>query len=495
MAPGAMYEPQRAMAPGTTRTPSSRVFSGILSWWWKSPTCERTIGSSRKASRIARLARSSTTTWPVDGSMAATRARPESSASTAAVTTDLAAVSPGPSSPRRSHSSSICAGSGPSGAAGGGPACPVTPAAWLITSEPSAWHRRGKQRRLACPPRLSAPGRAAQPSYPCLPTTRLRVASDDVPKTRARRWKALAITLTTALILGIGGCVVFQHAKPFLIGDGCQATIGRQVVQLDSQQAAIAATIAGVGYRRGVPTAAVTVAYATALQESHMHNVDYGDRDSVGIFQQRPSEGWGTPSQLMDPVYAATKFFAALVKVPGYQAMPVYRAAQAVQHSADGTAYGAVRAGGWDALHRLHRERVPFGLVLVHALRAEPGAVRPCDDPAEPHVRAADRAPRDRGSGGRPGGHGNRGARDERSVSRAFRPAGRSRPGRCHMPRSTGSSRSVTPDTGGVRPTASTAGASHTGRPPPPSNSANRVRAPSGTRLAQRRSAAKHSLT
>jgi hypothetical protein len=146
--------------------------------------------------------------------------------------------------------------------------------------------------------------------------------------------------LITALLLGIGGCVVFQHAKPFLISDGCQAAVGGQVVQLDSDQAAIAATIAGVGYQRGLPAAAVTVAYATALQESHMHNIDYGDRDSVGIFQQRPSEGWGTPSKLMDPVYATAKFFEALVKVPGYASMPVYRAAQAVQHSADGTAYG-----------------------------------------------------------------------------------------------------------------------------------------------------------
>ncbi|HKB30557.1 MAG TPA: hypothetical protein VKD26_06940 [Streptosporangiaceae bacterium] len=143
-----------------------------------------------------------------------------------------------------------------------------------------------------------------------------------------------------ALILGIGGCIVFQHAKPFLIGDGCQASVAGQVVQLDSEQAAIAATIAGVGYHRRLPPTAVTVAYATALQESHMHNVAYGDRDSVGIFQQRPSQGWGTPSQLMDPVYASTKFFAALVKVPGYLNMPIYRAAQAVQHSADGTAYG-----------------------------------------------------------------------------------------------------------------------------------------------------------
>lgn len=142
------------------------------------------------------------------------------------------------------------------------------------------------------------------------------------------------------MILGLGGCGAFRRAKPFLIGDGCQATVHGQAVQLDTEQAAVAATIAGVGYRHRMPTAALIVAYATALQESKMHNVDYGDRDSVGIFQQRPSQGWGTRSQLEDPVYAATKFFAALVKIPGYLKMPVYQAAQAVQHSADGTAYG-----------------------------------------------------------------------------------------------------------------------------------------------------------
>ncbi len=83
----------------------------------------------------------------------------------------------------------------------------------------------------------------------------------------------------------------------------------------------------------------MTIAYATAMQESKLHNLDYGDRDSVGIFQQRPSEGWGPASQLKDPVYATSRFFGALTKVPGWQQLPVDQAAQAVQHSADGSAY------------------------------------------------------------------------------------------------------------------------------------------------------------
>ena len=88
-----------------------------------------------------------------------------------------------------------------------------------------------------------------------------------------------------------------------------------------------------------MPSQAVTIAYATAMQESKLHNLDYGTSDSVGVFQQRPSQGWGPARKLENPVYAATKFFRALKAVQGYQTMPVYQAAQAVQHSADGSAY------------------------------------------------------------------------------------------------------------------------------------------------------------
>jgi hypothetical protein len=165
------------------------------------------------------------------------------------------------------------------------------------------------------------------------------VASDAVPKRRAKRLGTVIIAVPLALALAIAGYVILHRAKPYLIGPGCQARVGGQSVALDPEQAAVAGTIAGVGYRRGVPLGAVTVAYATAMQESHLHNDDFGDLDSVGVFQQRPSEGWGTAQQLKDPVYASGKFFDALLQVPGYQRMPVYAAAQEVQHSADGAAY------------------------------------------------------------------------------------------------------------------------------------------------------------
>jgi len=133
--------------------------------------------------------------------------------------------------------------------------------------------------------------------------------------------------------------LVASRAKPFLTGSGCQAGTGKAAIALDPDQAAIAATIAGVAHRRAMPARAVEVAYAAALQESHLHNLTYGDRDSVGVFQQRPSEGWGPASKLKNPVYASAKFFGALATVPGYLHRPVYKAAQAVQHSADGFAY------------------------------------------------------------------------------------------------------------------------------------------------------------
>jgi len=133
--------------------------------------------------------------------------------------------------------------------------------------------------------------------------------------------------------------VIRPAGPPPLPPPGCQAGSGAQALPLDVDQAQIAATIAGVAARHRLPRKAVTIAYAAALQESQLHNLDYGDRDSVGVFQQRPSQGWGTTAELEDPVYATTKFFAALTRVPSYARLPVPVAAQDVQHSADGSAY------------------------------------------------------------------------------------------------------------------------------------------------------------
>ena len=109
--------------------------------------------------------------------------------------------------------------------------------------------------------------------------------------------------------------------------------------QLAPDQAQNAAIIAGVALKLGLPDHAVTVALATALQESGLRDLTYGDRDSVGLFQQRPSQGWGTTNQILDPVYATTAFYGRLVKVPGWASLAVTEAAQAVQQSGDPAAY------------------------------------------------------------------------------------------------------------------------------------------------------------
>jgi hypothetical protein len=149
-------------------------------------------------------------------------------------------------------------------------------------------------------------------------------------------------TMVLALLLTVGGYIALRHSVPVLEPASCDAagpSGAAQPVSLEVGQAGIAATIAGVAQHRALPPFAVTVALATALQESKLTNLHGGDRDSVGVFQQRPSEGWGPAQQLEDPVYATNRFFAALTEVHGYQVMPVDRAAQAVQHSADGSAY------------------------------------------------------------------------------------------------------------------------------------------------------------
>jgi hypothetical protein len=130
-----------------------------------------------------------------------------------------------------------------------------------------------------------------------------------------------------------------RYVQRLLVVPGCQAGTGVNAFGLDFGQAADAAIIAGVAARDRLPREALIVAYATALQESKLENLSYGDRDSVGIFQQRPSQGWGTTAEIEDPAYAAGAFFNALVKIPGWARLPVDVAAQDVQRSADGAAY------------------------------------------------------------------------------------------------------------------------------------------------------------
>src|SRR5438105_2477291 len=103
----------------------------------------------------------------------------------------------------------------------------------------------------------------------------------------------------------------------------CRATADGSTYTLDVDQAENSTTIAAVGKRLGLPDHAVTIALAAALQESKLRNLHYGDRDSLGLFQQRPSQGWGTSAEILTPSYAAAAFFRELTRVNGWATLPV----------------------------------------------------------------------------------------------------------------------------------------------------------------------------
>lgn len=160
----------------------------------------------------------------------------------------------------------------------------------------------------------------------------------------------------------------------------CRVSVGSSHYAMDLQQAANATTITAVGKQLGVPDHAVTIALAAALQESKLHNIAYGDRDSLGLFQQRPSQGWGTREQIMDPRYASAAFFTALARVPGWQTLSVTTAAQAVQHSGAPDAY-AFWAPMARALAIATTGEVPAGLACQFTL-AGSSATPPSPVPA-----------------------------------------------------------------------------------------------------------------
>lgn len=110
-------------------------------------------------------------------------------------------------------------------------------------------------------------------------------------------------------------------------------------LDLPAEQVPNAQTIVATGISLNVPKKGQIIALATAMQESRLRNLGYGDRDSLGLFQQRPSQGWGSAQQIHDPVYASEQFYKHLLKVDGWQQMTVTQAAQAVQKSGLPDAY------------------------------------------------------------------------------------------------------------------------------------------------------------
>ncbi|MEO5832087.1 MAG: heavy metal transporter [Nakamurella sp.] len=160
-------------------------------------------------------------------------------------------------------------------------------------------------------------------------------------------------------------------------------------LSLEAVQLQHASTINAVGLRRELPDRARVIALATALQESSLRNRPDGDRDSLGLFQQRPSQGWGTVAEISDPVYASGKFYDALVEVPDWPSLSLTEAAQAVQYSAFPDAYAK-----WE----------PAAERLVSALStAELGLVTCRADAVAPTADTPERPALDGLSGASPG--------------------------------------------------------------------------------------------
>lgn len=146
------------------------------------------------------------------------------------------------------------------------------------------------------------------------------------------------------------------------------STIGQpvsgSVTPLNNERRTNAQIIVNVGREMGIPDYGIVIALATAMQESSLRNINWGDRDSVGLYQQRPSSGWGTVEQIMDPVYATKLFFGGpnnpnkgktrgLLDISGWQSMPLTVAAQRVQISAYPDAYAKWEPSAWAWLYEL----------------------------------------------------------------------------------------------------------------------------------------------
>ncbi|MEV6341763.1 M23 family metallopeptidase [Actinoplanes sp. NPDC051851] len=175
---------------------------------------------------------------------------------------------------------------------------------------------------------------------------------------RPRKALLLVSLVVTLALLCCGGATTVMLLN--LLGDDQQSSLNASLgcgkggaVDPDSKLPRIrnygadqmrnAAIIINVGSDLQMPPRAWVIAVATAMQESRLVNLGYlgsdNDHDSLGLFQQRPSSGWGTPEQIQDPVYASTKFYEKLKTIDGWEAMSLTRAAQAVQISAYPDAY------------------------------------------------------------------------------------------------------------------------------------------------------------
>jgi LysM repeat protein len=206
----------------------------------------------------------------------------------------------------------------------------------------------------------TAPAAAVAPAAPAANGS-YTIQRGDTVTAIARKF---GVTITAILSAnGLSASSIIYSGRTLVIpGAGVQPAQVGPVTVVSSSAGSVQANaqvIISVGRSLGVPDYGIVIALATAEQESGLQNLNYGDRDSVGLFQQRPSAGWGTVAELTTPSYAAALFYGGphnpnkgktrgLLDIPGWQSMTVTQAAQAVQISAAPNAYAK-----WEAPARV----------------------------------------------------------------------------------------------------------------------------------------------
>ena len=171
--------------------------------------------------------------------------------------------------------------------------------------------------------------------------------------------------------LGFGGFKVYQRVDELFTPERCYYTVDPEEVQtLTAEQATNASIIVAASYEAGLPEQAAVIALTTAWQESGLRNLDHGDRDSLGLFQQRPSYGWGTEEEIMDPWYSSLRFYEELVKFDDWEGQDITEMAQKVQRS------------GFPDAYRKHETKA---IALTGSLRGTRPASLACIDRKDKH--------------------------------------------------------------------------------------------------------------
>ncbi|MGH3492957.1 MAG: C40 family peptidase [Sciscionella sp.] len=162
----------------------------------------------------------------------------------------------------------------------------------------------------------------------------------------------IGVVLTVGTVASVSEQGHGAAAAPYRLAD-CQSAIGpisgsgngaAQAARLSAQQRGTAAHIMTIGKQRAISPLGWQVAIQAGMTESGLRNLGYGDRDSLGIFQMRPSQNWGTPQQLQDPAYEINKFYDRLLTVPNWQSQDPGQSAQDVERSAFPERYRAWQA-------------------------------------------------------------------------------------------------------------------------------------------------------